>query len=397
MLNNTLTTLPKVMIITTSRAEFGVMYWLINSLQALPSIDCELLVTGNHLVPEQGYTIDEIKSEGVSVTESVEIMISGYGAPAKAKSSALGMMSFSDVFARRSPDLVMVMGDRYELLGIVSAAALMSIPVAHFSGGEITEGVVDDTVRHAITKMAQLHFVSNDEHRGRVIQLGEQPETVFNVGELGLENIRKYDTLTLSDLGESLNFHFRKPFILFTFHPVSIDQGLKGVEQLQVVLSALSKLTSTYEILMTYPNNDEGGEEFVSLIKSFHESHQTNVFVIASLGFKRYLSALKHCAFVMGNSSSGLIEAPSLSKPTVNIGNRQTGRTRGTNVIDVDVDEAAILEAVNKAGSIDFQKSLKSASNPYGDGFTVDRVIDVIGKISWPINCRKKFYNIGTK
>ncbi|TMN93829.1 UDP-N-acetylglucosamine 2-epimerase (hydrolyzing) [Pseudoalteromonas phenolica] len=389
------TQLPTIMLITSSRAEFGVLYWLIKALHTSEHFNFELVVTGNHLVPEQGYTLNEIEGEAIEITECVDIMLAGSSRCAKAKSSALGMMSFADVFARREPDLVMVMGDRYELLGIVSAAALMSIPVSHFSGGEITEGVIDDTVRHTLTKMSQLHFVSNESHRNRVIQLGEPPSTVFNVGEPGLENIRRCSTLSQTELAESLGFSLDSPFILFTFHPVPKDGALTGKQQLTEVLSALDALMATYKVIITFPNNDEAGEAFIPLLSAFRQQHSERVCLIASLGFKRYLSALKHCAMVFGNSSSGLIEAPSFGKPTINIGNRQAGRTRGVNVIDVEVDKKAILNAVDKASDAQFLTHLSREMNPYGDGHTVDKVLEVLKKVQWPINCRKKFYDIG--
>lgn len=393
MENKQIQALPKVMLVTTSRAEFGLFYWLIKELESSDSVEFQLVVTGNHLVPEQGYTVDEIESEGLPIAEKIDIIIAGSSAAAKAKSSALGMMSFTDVFSRRQPDLVIVMGDRYELLGIVSAAALMSIPVAHFSGGEITAGVVDDIVRHALTKLSYLHFVTHERHRKRVIQLGESPERVFNVGEPGLEHLFKTPLLNREELSKSIGYSLTEKFMLFTFHPVSSDCSLNPAEQLREVLKALTH-HDNYQVLMTYPNTDEGSDCLLPLLRDFESKNANRVKLVPSLGFRRYLSALKHCQLVIGNSSSGLVEAPCYGKATVNIGSRQDGRLRGVNVIDCDVYYKEIVDAVAKALTPQHQLIARNGSNPYGDGKTVGKVIEIINKLKFPLPKIKNFYDL---
>lgn len=386
---------PKIAIVTTSRAEFGLLCPLIKVLAKSNEYVFELYVTGNHLCEFQGNTIKEIEDEGIIISQTIEIIHHGDSAFAKAKTSANAMSKFSELFSKRNPDLVIIMGDRYELLGIAGAAALMSIPIAHFSGGEITEGVIDDAVRHAITKLSQLHFVSNSVHYDRLLQLGESPSSVHNVGEPGLDNIVNESLLEIQALQSSLDFKLEKPFCIFTFHPVPNDEELSPKQQLEVVLSALEVLVYKYKIIITSPNSDEGGESLLPLLTDFQLKNKDSVLFIKSLGFKRYLSALKLCDFVIGNSSSGLIEAPSFFKPAINIGCRQKGRLRGENIIDVAVNKDAILAGVAQSQLSDFKQTLTGSENPYGRGDTVGQVLRILGNIDWPINCRKPFFDLG--
>jgi len=385
----------KIGLVTTSRSEFGLLSMLIKTLANHKMFYFELYVTGNHLCVEQGLTVNEIIANNIAITETIEIMHSGDSGFAKAKTSASAMSKFCDLFIDKQPDLLIMMGDRYELLGIASAAALMSIPIAHFSGGEITQGVIDDTVRHAITKMSQLHFVSNIDHYHRVLQLGEMPETIFTVGEPGLDNILNQSFMSIAEFQRSINFTLEKPFCIFTFHPVPLDQGLKPAQQLKEVLIALNYLVKSRNVIITAPNSDEGANEILPLLTRFAKQHKDSVVFVKSLGFKRYLNALKLCDFVIGNSSSGLIEAPSFYKPAVNIGCRQQGRLRGSNVIDATIESSTIVKAIAKAQTSVFRRFIKGFENPYGSGNTVKQVVEVLENLTWPIECRKKFFDIG--
>ncbi|AUL72141.1 UDP-N-acetylglucosamine 2-epimerase (hydrolyzing) [Pseudoalteromonas sp. 13-15] len=385
----------KIGLVTTSRSEFGLLSMLIKTLANHTMFNFELYVTGNHLCVEQGLTINEIIENNIAITATVEIMHRGDSGFAKAKTSANAMSKFCDLFIDKRPDLLIIMGDRYELLGIASAAALMSVPIAHFSGGEITQGVIDDTIRHAITKMSQLHFVSNIEHYDRVLQLGEMQETIFTVGEPGLDNIFNQPFMSIAEFQSSISFTLDKPFCILTFHPVPLDQGLKPEKQIKQVLIALQSLVKSHSIIITAPNSDEGADEILPLLTKFAEQYKDSVVFFKSLGFKRYLSALKLCDFVIGNSSSGLIEAPSFNKPAVNIGSRQQGRLRGANVIDTTIESSNIEKAIGKAQSSVFRHYIKGFENPYGSGNTVKQVVEVLENLTWPIECRKKFVDIG--
>lgn len=387
------------MLITTSRAEFGLFYWLIKALENDADIDFSLVVTGSHLCLEHGYTVNEIEAEGFEIAEKVSIFENSDSSEEKSKASGLASILFADVYKKLSPDLVIMMGDRFELLGIASAAVIQRIPIAHFSGGEITEGVLDDIVRHAVTKMSAIHFVSNVEHQTRVIQLGEQPSTVFNVGEPGLEHIHHTEHMSLDEISTSLNFPLANPFFLFTFHPVLDDGGMGPEQQVNEVLMALDAFPN-HQILMTHPNADAQSNKILSVLTEYEKNHPNRVKLVPSLGFRRYLSALKSAKLVIGNSSSGLIEAPSYGVKTINIGIRQKGRLQGNTVINADVKKSDIICAiqtglamdsdVNSEPSVDSEQG----ENPYGDGYTVDKVIKTIKSLSFPLNVNKPFFDI---
>ncbi|WMN59379.1 UDP-N-acetylglucosamine 2-epimerase [Pseudoalteromonas xiamenensis] len=387
---------PKIMLVTTSRAEFGLFYWLIKALQDSTLFNFQLIVTGNHLSVEQGYTLKEIEQEGIKITEIVEIMFSGVSDTAKTKSSAHGMLSFADVFSRHRPDLLIIMGDRYELLGIASAAALMSVPIAHFSGGEITQGVIDDVIRHTITKLSHFHFVSNKKHAQRVRQLGEAPDRIFNVGEPGLEHLKKTPMMNISELSQSIGFELSESFALFTFHPVVQELGLTPEMQLSRILDVL-ETESKLQYLITFPNFDIGGEVLLEQLKAFEERNRDRVKLVSSLGFRRYLSALHLCKLVIGNSSSGLVEAPCFGKVTLNIGSRQSGRLKGRNVIDCGFDPREIRIKLKLAMNDDYQEIAKTAENPYGDGNTVSKVVNVLRNTKFPIEGIKRFHDLEDK
>ena len=382
-----------VALVTTTRAEFGLFYWLIKALAEQPDIDFKLIVTGTHLSPEHGMTVNEIIESGIKVDEKVEILLSADTASAKSKATGLACLQFADVFERIEPDLLLLLGDRFELLGICSAAVIQGIPIGHFSGGELTQGVIDELVRHAVTKLAHFHFVSNIQHQQRVLQLGEQPEHVFNVGVLGLEHFHKTQRLPLHELSEQLSFEFKSPFFLFTFHPVINDNGLSLTEQVDVILQALNTFPE-YQVLMTYPNADQGGNEIRKLLTDYEATQANRVKLVTSLGFKRYLSAIQHCELVIGNSSSGLIETPSFHKPTVNIGCRQQGRLQGETVINSSISVAEITKSIKQALSESHKLKCQKAHNPYGDGHTVDKVLEIIRTIELTPYMNKLFQNI---
>lgn len=382
----------KVALVTTTRAEFGLFYWLIKALEQSPWVDFRLLVTGMHLAEKFGNTYQEIEAQGITIAEKIDIGLTGESALDNALSCGRATQLFAKSFSDNRPDVVIMMGDRFELLGIANAACILNIPIAHFSGGEITEGIIDDQVRHSVTKLSYWHFVSNEAHLQRVLQLGEEPERVFNVGEPGLDHFYHTELLSLAALAQSIDFALTAPFILCTYHPVTHAKN-DALNEIKQVTAAIEALTE-YQFIITYPNADEGNDVIVTELKRLQASAPARIKLVESLGFKRYLSALKNCALVLGNSSSGLVEAPMFNKANVNIGERQKGRLRATSCIDVAVKSDEIIGAVQKAASSEHHTLCLRTCNPYGDGKTVDRVMQILKTLPKPAHLSKKFMDI---
>lgn len=380
----------KILVFTGTRAEYGILYWLLRDLSDDPEVDLGLLVSGSHLVSDYGYTIENIKRDGFRIDAEVDMLLSSGSSVGVAKSLGLSVVGYSDALDRLKPDLLIVLGDRYEALGVTQVAMLLKVPVAHIHGGEVTEGAYDDSIRHSISKMSHLHFVTNEVHRKRVIQLGEQPDTVFNVGALGLEHLKRTELLSLEELSRSIGFDLTNKFFLVTYHPVTLGNE-EPESTFQSILAALSEF-SDYKIVITYPNADEGGKKIIPIIEKFKEDRGDSVFVSKSLGQLNYLSAVQHCSCVVGNSSSGIIEVPSFKKGTVDVGCRQKGRIRSRSVVHSETDVESIKKAVSLVTSQKFFKEVSSFENPYGDGFTSRKIIDVI-KSSKP-NIVKHFFDI---
>ncbi|MDX1754694.1 MAG: UDP-N-acetylglucosamine 2-epimerase [Marinobacter sp.] len=363
----------KIAVFTGTRAEYGLLYWLLKAIQSTPPLSLQLIVSGSHLSPEFGHTVDEIKAEGFEIDAEVEMLLSSDTPVGVIKSMGVGLMGFAEALQRLAPDAAVVLGDRYEALAFSQAALLHRIPLLHLHGGEITEGAYDDPIRHAITKMAHLHFVATEESRLRVIQLGEIPSRVINVGALGLENIRRSPRLSARSLTDDLGFDFSHPYFLVTYHPVT--QGDEPAEaSFNAILSALREYPE-HGIVFTYPNADEGGRKVIRLIDRFTAETRNRCLAVKSLGMPRYLSVAAGAQAVLGNSSSGIIEIPSLGVPTVNIGRRQKGRLAAASVLHCDPSRDGILAAIRKALTPEFRHTLEGMVNPYGDGYTSDRIV----------------------
>jgi GDP/UDP-N,N'-diacetylbacillosamine 2-epimerase (hydrolysing) len=382
----------KICVVTGTRAEFGLLRWLMEAINDHPELDLQLVATGMHLSPEFGSTFHEIEEAGLKIDEKVEMLLSSDTGVAVSKSTGLGISGFADVFGRLKPEIVVVLGDRFEIFAAATAATFMSIPIAHLHGGEVTEGAFDEALRHSITKMSHLHFVAAEPYRQRVVQLGEAPDRVFKVGGLGVDAIKKVALMSRSELEDSLGLRFSKRNLLVTFHPVTLKGANASVQQLHELLTVLSELEDTVSII-TLPNADTGGRELADIIKRVAEKHE-NMWVFNSLGQLRYLSCLAHVDAVVGNSSSGLLEAPSFNIGTIDIGERQKGRLKADSVIECEPSASSIRSAFEELYSESFQASLPNASNPYGSGQAVDAIIKVL--LDYPLEhiLQKTFFDL---
>jgi GDP/UDP-N,N'-diacetylbacillosamine 2-epimerase (hydrolysing) len=382
----------RICVVTGSRAEYGLLRWVMEGVRASDSMQLQLVVTGSHLSPEFGLTYREIEGDGFQIDRKVEMLLSSDTPVGIAKSMALATAGLGEAFEHLHPDLVVLLGDRYELLSAASAALVARVPIAHIHGGEASEGAIDDSIRHAITKMSHLHFVAASPYHDRVIQLGEDPSRVFTVGGLGVDAIARLPRLSRPDLAKSLDFTLGQRNLLVTFHPATLDTQSPEV-QMGHLLSVLGELKDTH-IVFTLPNADTNGRAVIRLIHEYVDTHKQTSRAYASLGQLRYLSCLSIFDAVVGNSSSGLIEAPTFQIPTVNIGTRQAGRLRSTSVIDCAPTRASIRDALGRAFSPEFQQLLKSAENPYGTGGASEAIVRVLE--TWPLEglVNKRFYDI---
>ncbi len=369
----------KIALVTSTRAEYGIMSRLIEKIENDSDLELQLLVTGMHLSDKFGKTINEIKNP---ITKKIDIEIE----KEPAHTLAICIEKFYQTFQELKPDLVVLLGDRYEIMGVAQAAMLSNVPIAHLFGGDTTEGAVDEAIRHSITKMSHLHFTSCEESRKRVIQLGENPDRVFNFGSLALENIKTIPLLSKEELEKSLDFHFAQKNLLVTFHPVTLEGNSK--QQFNELLQALEKLENT-NIIITCPNSDKGNEEIFELIKEFEKSHK-NVKSYKSLGMLRYLSCLKFVDMAVGNSSSGIYEVPAFHKPTVNIGNRQKGRLQCNSIINCKPQKDDILKAIDKA----FKTNCSDIVSPYYKPNTADNILNILKNYDLKDILKKEFYNI---
>lgn len=353
----------------------------------------KLVVTGAHLSPEFGCTWQQIAADGFNIDDRIEIVLSSDTGVGVCKSMGLAMAGFGEAFARQAPELVVVLGDRYETLCAAAAANVLNIPVAHLHGGEVTEGAIDDAFRHAITKLSHLHFTSTQSYRERVIQLGEHPDTVFNVGAIGLDQIHGLALLDLPSLSASIGFDLSPRYLLVTYHPETIGGADPG-EQADVLMASLLGIDG-HKLLVTAANADVGGRAINQRVEAVVARHPGRVCMVRSLGTLRYLSAMRHARAVVGNSSSGIIEAPSLKVPTLNIGDRQRGRIRAESVIDVPLDAASIRQALRSIEDEAFRRSLCQMGNPYGDGNAAAQIAERIAQaLQRPGLFRKQFHDL---
>lgn len=378
----------KICIITGSRAEWGLLRRLAAMVKSHERMELQIIATNMHLSPEFGLTYKEIERDGFRIDRQVEMLLSGDSPAATSKSTGLATIGFADAYRDLEPDLIIILGDRYEMLSAATAALIFRIPIAHLHGGEITEGAYDDAIRHAITKMSHLHFTSTEEHKGRVVQMGEQPGRVFNVGAIGIDNIRHTSLMSKEEIEHSLNgFRLDRNTILVTFHPVTMQQNT-AEGQTNELLYALDSLPEA-RVIFTMPNSDTEGRVIMTLIKEWCERNTDRAVWFNSLGSRRYLSALQYVGAVVGNSSSAIIEVPSFGIPSLNIGDRQKGRTRAMSVVDC----TPIREDIVKNLRAIIGREPIQVENPYEKPNTAQSIIDTIAKVDWEKLTDKKFYD----
>jgi UDP-hydrolysing UDP-N-acetyl-D-glucosamine 2-epimerase len=379
----------KICVVTGSRAEFGLLTPLLSALKNDPAFELQILVTGMHLSAEFGNTCKEIESAGFSISEKVDMLLSSDTDTAIVKSMGLGMIGYADTFDRLKPSWVIILGDRFESFAVAIAAYMKKIPIAHLHGGEVTSGATDEALRHSITKMSALHFTATEDYRKRVLQLGEHEDQVFNVGAIGLDNIEQMPLLDKQELERSLNISLQGEIILVTFHPVTLE-GKTSKDQMQELLEALESF-GRGQIIFTMPNADADGKVIRTMINQFVFEHQGKALAFDNLGQLNYLSLMRAASVVVGNSSSGIIEAPSFGIPTINIGDRQKGRIAADTVIQSQPKAPEIIKALEKAFDPSFRELCKNVTNPYGNGGTTEKIISILKKKISGVNLKKEF------
>lgn len=382
----------KICVVTGSRAEYGLLYWLMKEIQGDADLELQVIATGMHLSPEFGLTWKQIEQDGFAIQRKVEMLLSSDTPVGIGKSIGLGVIGFADALEVLQPDVLVVLGDRFEIFAACQAAMAHRIPIAHIHGGEITEGAVDDAIRHAISKMSHLHFTATERYRQRVIQLGEQPQHVFNVGAPGLDNIARLQLLDKPQFEQAIDFNLSKRNLLVTFHPVTLENATAAV-QFGHLLQALDRFDDC-RLIFTLPNADTDGRAIIGMIEQYRQHHPERVASYVSLGTLRYLSALQYMDAVIGNSSSGLIEAPAFKIGTINIGDRQKGRLCADSVIHCAPETDAIAQALDRLFSEAFQESLKTVENPYGHGGASVKIKALLKEQALDGLLKKSFYDL---
>ncbi|OHX34622.1 UDP-N-acetyl-D-glucosamine 2-epimerase, UDP-hydrolysing [Methylomonas sp. LWB] len=383
----------KICVVTGSRAEYGLLYWLLKEIQADPDLTLQLVATGMHLSPEFGLTWRQIEADGFSIARKVEMLLSSDTPAGISKAMGLGLIGFADAFGELNPDIVVVLGDRFEIFAAAQAAMNQRIPIAHIHGGELSEGAVDDAIRHALTKLSHLHFTAAEVYRQRVIQLGEQPQRVFNVGAPGLDNIVRLPLLDRAGLEQAIDFKLAERNLLATFHPATLEAET-AAEQFQQLLQALDAFPAV-RVIFTYSNADAGGRVIAGLIEDYRARWPERVAAFVSLGSLRYLSAMRHVDAVVGNSSSGLLEAPAFKIPTIDIGDRQRGRLCAASVLHCPPQAEAIRVALEKVWSGELAETMANLDQPYGTGGASARIKDLLKRSDLDDLLKKRFYDIG--
>jgi UDP-hydrolysing UDP-N-acetyl-D-glucosamine 2-epimerase len=383
----------KICVVTTSRADFGLLRGLLKAIRADSALRLQVIASGMHLAPTFGRTWRDIEAEGIKIDRKISLRMTGDSSLANLKSIGVGLKAFADAFAELKPEILVLLGDRFELLAPAISALMLRIPMAHIHGGELSEGAIDDSVRHAITKLASLHFAATEPYRRRIIQMGESPNRVFNFGAPGLDELSSSPLLTRRQLEQELGFHLQDPVALVTYHPVTLDASSAGT-QIRCLAAAIR--TSGLMAVFTMANADAQGALINARLHAVCSQTPARLKWIPHLGHRRYLSCLKHFAVMVGNSSSGLTEAPSFCLPVVNIGDRQRGRVRAANIIDVPCSRTAILQGIRRALSTRFRASLRGMRNPYHrfhDGRASERIKDVLKHISLSGDLLKKCFH----
>lgn len=384
----------RIGIMTGTRAEYGLLKPLMQEINKDNDLELYLIVSGMHLSPEFGMTYQEIEEDGFEINAKVEMLLSSDSPAGISKSIGLGVIGFADEFQRADLDMLILLGDRYEALSAAICALVMRIPIAHLHGGELTEGAIDEGIRHSITKMSYLHFTSTEQYRNRVIQLGENPERVFYVGALGVENIKKINLMTKEELEKSIHFEIDENTVVVTYHPVTLENNTVE-EQFLNLLKVLDR-NPKIRMIFTKANADTNGRIVNELIDKYAAQNSERACAFMSLGQKRYLSALKYCRIVIGNSSSGIIEAPSFGKPIINIGDRQKGRICADSVINCGYTQQEIQQAMETALTEEFENKARNCRNPYEKENTAANIISVIKDylLNDKIKLKKGFYDI---
>jgi len=384
----------KVCVVTGTRAEYGLLYWLMKEIESDKDLDLQVIATGMHLSPEFGLTYKEIEKD-FKIDKKIEMLLSSDTSVGISKSMGLAQISFAEAYADLEPDVLVVLGDRYEIFSAVSAAMIARIPIAHLHGGEATEGLIDEPIRHSITKMSHLHFTANIEYQNRVIQLGEQPQSVWNVGGLGIDNIKKLKLLSKEEFEASIDFKLNTKNILVTFHPVTLEDSTAS-EQFQNLLDVIDQLDDT-NMIFTKANSDMDGRIINNMIDAYVKENSHKSVGFTSLGQLRYLSALQYVDAMVGNSSSGLAETPSFKIGTINIGDRQKGRIMADSVINCTPDMSSIKSGFDTLYSKEFNELLLGVENPYGNGNASEKIKNIIKDIDLEGIIKKSFYNLAVK
>lgn len=380
----------KVCLVTGTRADYGLLYWLMKEIDSDRELQLQIIATGMHLSSEFGFTYKEIE-KNFKIDKKIDIQLSSDSSLSLSKFMGSAQISFAETYEELKPDIIVVLGDRYEIFSAASAAMMARIPIAHLHGGESSEGAIDEAIRHSITKMSHLHFTATEEYKNRVIQLGEHPNRVFNIGGMGIENIKRLKLLSKDEFEKSIKFSLNKKNILVTFHPVTLETNTSK-KQFQELLNAIDKLKDT-NIIFTKANSDIDGRVINQMIDEYVIKNNNKSIGFASLGQLKYLSALQYMDAMVGNSSSGLTEAPSFKIGTINIGDRQKGRIRADSVIDCLPKETNIINAFETLYSKEFQLIVKKSINPYGDGCSSKGIVEVLKTIQLDNILKKIFYN----
>jgi len=381
----------KICVFTGTRAEYGLLKPLMEKIREDKELELQIIASGMHLSPEFGLTYKEIEKDGFEINEKVEMLLSSDTDTGVSKSIGLGIISYTDALQRLKPDITVVLGDRFEALAFTIASFTLKIPVAHIHGGEITEGVLDEGYRHAITKLSYLHFTSTEEYGRRVIQLGENPDRVFNVGALGIDNIKKLRLLSKQEVEQKIGKKFKQKNLLITFHPVTLENE-NSVSQFKELLKALDELDDTL-LIFTKANADAEGRQINKIIDDYVSKNPEKAVAFTNMGQLLYLSTMKYVDAVVGNSSSGIVEAPSFKIGTINIGDRQKGRIRAESIIDCEPKKESILKAIDKLYSKEFQGKLKNVKSPYGEGNASEKIKEILKSFEIK-NIKKEFYDL---
>jgi len=384
----------KISVVTGTRAEYGLLSNLIKLIDSDKNFKLQLIVTGSHLLKKYGRTLDEIKNDGIAISKKINILNNSDKENSIIDSTSIALSKIGQALKKFSPKALIILGDRYEILGAAIAANFLRIPIYHFHGGERTEGLIDESIRHAVTKMATLHFVANNIYRKRVIQLGENPSRVFNVGGMGVDIIKKTKKINKKKLAEDLNIKFNDRIFLITYHPVTLENNSAKL-QFTSLLSALSKFKNTTYIF-TSPNSDANNNIIIHLIREFTKKN-SNSYFFESLGKEKYYSMLRMVDLVIGNSSSGIIEVPYFKIPTINIGDRQNGRLKARSIIDCEPKKKKIIDSINLALTKNFSLICKNKETFYGDGNAGIKSFKIIKKVIDKMKIKKKFYDLNFK